>query len=132
MIFRSSKPASQSKAKGARQETPLEKRRREISELESKLRADTERTQQFIKTAPQIAAERQKEQREAYISNAVSPGARGNVRLPDSRYLAADAVAAPRVRRRDRKEGKWVFFLLVMALFVAAWWAWQTLFQTAF
>ena len=80
----------------------------------------------------QIAAERQKEQREAYLSNAVSPGARGNIRLPDSRYLAADAVAAPRTRRRDRKEGKWVFFLLVMALFAAAWWAWQTLFQTAF
>jgi hypothetical protein len=96
MIFRSSKPASQSKAKGARQETPFEMRRREISELESKLKADTERAERFIKTAPKIAAERQKEQREAYLSNAVSPGARGNVRLPDSRYLAADAVAAPR------------------------------------
>jgi hypothetical protein len=132
MIFRSSKTASQSKAKGARQETPFEKRRREISELESKLKADAERAERFIKTAPQIAAERQKEQREAYLSNAVSPGARGNIRLPDSRYLAADAVAAPRTRRRDRKEGKWVFFLLVMALFAAAWWAWQTLFQTAF
>ncbi len=132
MIFRSSKPASQSKAKGARQETPFEKRRREISELESKLKADAERAERFIKTAPQIAAERQKEQREAYLSNAISPGARGNIRLPDSRYLAADAVAVPRTRRRDRKEGKWVFFLLVMALFAVAWWAWQTLFQTAF
>jgi len=132
MIFRSSKPAGQSKGKGTGQETPFEKRRREISELESKLKADAERAERFIKTAPQIAAERQKEQREAYLSNAISPGARGNIRLPDSRYLAADAVAAPRTRRRDRKEGKWVFFALVMGLFAAAWWAWQTLFQTAF
>ena len=132
MFFRSKKPAGQSKAKGARQETPFEKRRREIMELESKLKADAERAEKFIKTAPQIAAERQKEQREAYLSNAVSPGARSHIRLPDSRYLSAEAVVAPRARRRDRREGKWMFFLLVMGLFVAAWWAWQTLFQTAF
>ncbi len=132
MIFRSKKSATASKAKGARQETPFEKRRREILDLEAKLKADAARAEKFIKTAPQIAAERQKEQREAYLSNAVSPGARANIRLPDSRYLAADAVVVPRARRRDRREGKWVFFLLVITLFVAAWWAWQTLFQNAF
>ncbi len=132
MIFRSKKPSSASKAKGAHQETPFEKRRREILEEEARLRADAARAEKFIKTAPQIAAERQKEQREAYLSNAVSPGARGNFRLPDSRYMAAEAAIAPRHRRRERREGKWVFFLLVMALFASAWWAWQTLFQTAF
>jgi hypothetical protein len=46
--------------------------------------------------------------------------------------MAAEAAVVPRQRRRDRREGKWVFFLLVMALFASAWWAWQTLFQTAF
>jgi hypothetical protein len=132
MFFRSKKPATPSKAKGARQETPFEKRRREILELESKLKADAARAEKFIKTAPQIAADRRKEQRDAYISNAVSPGVRRNISLPDDRYLEADAMVAPRVRRRERREGKWVFFLLITTLFVAAWWAWQTLFQTAF
>lgn len=101
-------------------------------EKEARLKAEAARAEQFIKTAPQIAAERQKEQREAYLTNAVSPGAQGHTRLPDWRYMAAEAVVAPRARRRERREGKWVFFLLVAGLLVAAWWAWQTLFQAAF
>jgi hypothetical protein len=49
---------------------------------------------------------------------------------------AASPQTATGTKRKCAKvayrEGKWVFFLLVTALFLAAWWAWQTLFQTAF
>jgi hypothetical protein len=131
MFFRSRNNITPDKGK-TRKETPFEARRREIAEKEAKLKEEAARAERFIKVAPQIAATRQKEQREAYLSNAISPGNQGGLRLPDSRYLSADAISIPRARRRDRREGKWVFFLLIIGLMVAAWWAWQTLFQSAF
>ncbi len=134
MFSRSRKSLSPFKGKASRVEAPFEKRRREIAELESKLKNEEARAKHFIDTAPKIAQERQKKQREAFLSNATSPGMRDGFRLPDSRYgtLEANAAALPRTRRRDQRRGKWVFFMLVLTLLAAAWWAWQTLFQTAF
>jgi hypothetical protein len=132
MIFRSRKSSNASKARGARQETPYDRRLREIEEKRSKLLEEAERAKRFIEEAPKIAAARQREQRDAYINNAISPGAGGGFSLPDDRYLSAEMGRAPRVRRRERREGKWVFFLLVLGLLAAAWWAWHTLFQAAF
>jgi hypothetical protein len=132
MFFRSRNSSAPAKGKATRKETPFEARRREIAELEAKLKAEAERAERFIKVAPKIAADRQKEQREAYLTNAISPGNRSGLRLPDSRHIAAEAASLPRLRRRDRREGKWVFFMLILGLIAAAWWAWQTLFQSAF
>lgn len=137
MIFRSNKSkgsAKPEKSKGSRQETPFEARRRELADQEASLKAATERHENFIKKAPKIAEEIQKKQRETFLENASRVDRRGshNVVLPDNRYLHGEAAAPPRMRRRDRQQGKWVFFLLVAGLFVAAWWAWQVLFQPAF
>lgn len=134
MFSRSRKSAaSSSKGKAARVEAPFEKRRREIAEMESNLQAQLDRAKHFIDTAPKIAQERQKKQREAFLSNAVSPASLDGIRLPDPRIsLNASAATTQRSRRRDQRRGKWVFFMLVLALILAAWWAWQTLFQSAF
>lgn len=134
MIFKTNKPAS--KAKAAAAETPFEARRRALGEQEAALKAETEKHKRFIEVAPKIAAERQKEQREIFLTNAARADRKsphGAVQLPDSRYLHNDAgTVSPRSRRRDREKGKWVFFLLVALLAVAAFWAWQTLAHPAF
>ena len=138
MLFRSnnsSGTAKSSKAKSSKQETPFEARRRELAEQEAQLREATARHESFIKKAPKIAEEIQKKQRENFLVNASRidrGGSFSGVTLPDNRYLQGDAIAPPRARRRDRQQGKWLFFILVAALFIAAWWAWQTLFQPAF
>ena len=136
MIFRSNKSAA-SKPKGNTNETPFEARRRALGEQEAALKAETEKHRRFIEVAPKIAAERQKEQREIFLQNASRTDRKsphGAVQLPDSRYLHNDAAAvAPRSsRRRDREKGKWMFFLLVGLLVIAAFWAWQTLSHPAF
>ena len=127
---------SASKTKGARPETPFESRRRALAEQEAALKAQAEKHQRFIEVAPQIAAERQRQQREMFLRNAAQTdrtAPRGAVQLPDSRYLYNEAtVAPPRSRRRDREKGKWMFFFLILALLAAICWAWQTLAHPAF
>lgn len=135
MLFRSGKNPASSKTKTPKQETPFEARRRDLAEQEAQLKAATARHESFIKKAPKIAEEIQKKQRENFLQNASrieQGGAHRGVTLPDNRYLNGDATVAPRARRRDRQQGKWLFFTLVAALLFAAWWAWQTLFQPAF
>jgi small-conductance mechanosensitive channel len=130
MIFRSNRPAPAKKTKSPGVETPFEARRRELAEQENSLKAATKRHEQFIEKAPKIAEKIQKEQRERFIRNAAQidvRGSRGEFRLPDNRYLEADGLALPRTRRRNRQQGKWLFFLLLAGLIAAALWAWQML-----
>jgi hypothetical protein len=135
MLFRTGKPSSASKAKPSKQETPFEAKRRELAEAEAQIKAATARHEVFIQKAPKIAEEIQKKQRENFLHNASRidrGGAHRGVALPDNRYLHGDAAVAPRTRRRERQQGKWLFFFLVAGLICAAVWAWQTLFQPAF
>ena len=134
-MFRSNKPAQAKKTRTAGLETPFEARRRELAEQEKSLKAAAKRHEQFIVEAPKIAEKLQKEQRERFIRNAAhvdSRAARGEFRLPDNRYLEADGAVLPRTRRRDRQQGKWLFFLLVAGLVAAAFWAWQMLVAPSF
>jgi hypothetical protein len=134
MFFRSNKPGSKSK-KGSSSESPLEARRRKLAEEERKLREQTERHQQFIESAPKIAARKQEEQREAYLRNATRSnrftGPAATV-LPDIRINSDMPATSARERRRDRQRGKWMFFVLVGLLFLSAWWAWHMLSPGAF
>jgi small-conductance mechanosensitive channel len=135
MLFRTGNKSAGSKQKTAKQETPFEARRRELSEQEAQLKAAAARHESFIQKAPKIAEEIQKKQRENFLHNAARidrGGSHRGVALPDSRYLQGDAAVTPRARRRDRQQGKWLFFILIAALLFAMFWAWQTLFQPAF
>ena len=135
MMFRSNKPVQSKKTRTAL-ETPFEARRRELAEQEKSLKAAAKRHEQFIVEAPKIAEKIQKEQRERFIRNAAHVdsrgGVRGEFRLPDNRYLEADGAVLPRTRRRHRQQGKWMFFLLVAGLVVAACWAWHMLVTPSF
>lgn len=117
-------------------ETPFESRRRALAQEEAALKAQAERHRQFIEDAPRLAEEKQKRQREMFLRNAsrtdgLGPG--GTVKLPDSRFLQAEmAAGSNRTRRKDRQKGKWMFFLLLTALFVVAYWAWMNLAHPAF
>lgn len=135
MLFRTSNKSKGLKEKTAKQETPFEARRRELAEQEAQLKAAAARHENFIQKAPKIAEEIQKKQRENFLHNAARidrGGAHRGISLPDNRYLHGDAAVTPRARRRDRQQGKWLFFILIAALFFAMFWAWQTLFQPAF
>ena len=138
MIFRTKNSGASKGKAGAsgKAETPFEARRRALSEQEAALKAETEKHRRFIELAPKIAAERQKEQREMFLKNAARADKKspyGAVQLPDSRYLNNEAaVMSPRSRRKDRQKGKWIFFLLLGGLAVAAYWAWLTLSHPAF
>ncbi len=140
MRLRPSKPTAQAKSKTPSLETPFETRRRELAEQEAELKAAADRHESFIKKAPKIAERIQKEQRERFLINASTVnrgGGQNPYRLPDDRHLddrmlRGDATGRPRERRRERQQGKWMFFVLVATLFIAAWWAWQTLFQPSF
>lgn len=134
MLFRTGK-ASASKAKPSKQETPFEARRRELAQAEAELKAATTRHEIFIQKAPKIAEEIQKKQRESFLRNASRidlGGANRGVSLPDNRYLQGDATVVPRTRRRERQQGKWLFFILVAGLVFAAIWAWQMLLPPSF
>lgn len=135
MFFRSSKSDRKSKKSSQHLESPLEARRRKLAEDERKVREQTARHERFIETAPQIAAKKQEEKREAYLRNA----ARANrmtgptaAVLPDVRINSDVPTVGGRVRRREKQRGKWTFFALVTLLFLSAWWAWHMLFSNAF
>jgi hypothetical protein len=112
-------------------ETPLEARRRELAQQELSLKAAEEKHRQFIERAPKIAEKIQREQRERFIRDAShieTRGPRGEFQLPDNRYLEADGTLMPTgTVRRTRQQGKWLFFVLILGLVVAAVWAWLTL-----
>jgi hypothetical protein len=135
MFFRSSKSSNKSKKTNAPLESPLEARRRKLAEEERKLREQTTKHEKFIETAPQIAARKQQEQRDAYLRNAARAsrlnGPAATV-LPDVRMNSDIPMASSRARRRDRQRGKWMFFVLVALLFLSAWWAWHMLYPNAF
>jgi len=137
MLFRSNNPTGtgkSAKGKATAHETPFEARRRELAEQEANLKAATARHESFIKKAPKIAEEIQKKQRENFLHNASRidrGGGRGGVTLPDNRYLNGEATIAPRSRRRDRQQGKWLFFLLVAGLFIALWMFWEAMWRPA-
>lgn len=135
MFFRSNKPGRKTKKSSQKLESPLEARRRKLAEEEKKIREQTARHERFIETAPQVAARKQEEQREAYLRNATlanrTNGPAATV-LPDVRINSDIPAAGSRIRRREKQRGKWTFFVLVTLLFLSAWWAWHMLSSNAF
>ncbi len=119
-------PRKPAKKKPASRDTPLDSAQRKIAEEEAKLQAKVQRFERLIQEAPKIKQERQRIQREQFISRAsraesraVSPAA-----LPDRRMYELNAGAPNHHKklRAERNRGRLTFFIL-LALFacVAAW-----------
>ena len=114
MARRSSKPV-----------TPLNQKQEELARAESKLREEMLKLERMIAEAPRLAEETSRRQREELLQRASAGGSRLDVSmaLQDKRY--GDETFGRRRRgslRKERREGRLLFLVLVIALAVAIIW----------
>lgn len=110
-----------------RSATALDQSKDELARRESELRGEMEKLERMIAEAPRVAEEVSRRQREELLMRANEGGSRLDVSLAlqDKRYGYGDGGGVPRRRgslRKERREGRIVFLVLVMALAVAVIW----------
>ena len=105
--------------------TALDQTKQELARQESELRDKMEKLERMIADAPRVAEELTRQQREELLIRATEERSRldVSVALHDKRY-GDDSRAAPRRRalRKERRDGRIVFLLLVIALMAAVIW----------
>lgn len=109
----------------SRSASALDQSKDDLARRESELRGQMEKLERMIAEAPRVAEEVSRRQREELLMRANEGGSRLDVSLSlqDKRY--GDAVGPPRRRgslRKERREGRIVFLVLVIALAVAVVW----------
>src|SRR5437588_7586351 len=107
-----------------RSATTLDQTKQELARQESELRDQMEKLERMIADAPRVAEEIEKRQREELLMRASEGGSRLDVSmaLHDERY-GGSAPAKPRGSlRKQRREGRIIFLLLVITLLIAAIW----------
>lgn len=104
--------------------TPLDDKQQELARREAKLRDDMQELQRVIAEAPRRAEESSRRQKEELFERA-----RGESRLdvsmtvPDKRFGDSYSYGGRRVSlRKERREGRIVFLVLVIALALAVIW----------
>jgi septal ring factor EnvC (AmiA/AmiB activator) len=105
--------------------TPLNQKQQELAQRESKLREEMQRLERMIAEAPHAAAEATRRTREELVSRANEGRGRLDVSmaLQDKRYSDGDGYSGRRVSlRKERREGRLVFLVLVIALAAAVLW----------
>ena len=103
--------------------TALDQTKQELAQKESELRDQMQKLERMIAEAPRVAEEIGKRQREELLMRASQGGSRLDVSLAlhDERY----GGSSPRPRgsmRKQKREGRIFFLVLVIALLVAALW----------
>ncbi|HEY4284186.1 MAG TPA: hypothetical protein VGM62_14065 [Chthoniobacterales bacterium] len=105
--------------------TALDQTKQELARQESELRDKMEKLERMIADAPRVAEEMTRHQREELLIRATEERSRldVSVALHDKRY-GDDGRALPRRRalRKERRDGRIVFLLLVVALMAAVIW----------
>jgi hypothetical protein len=108
-----------------RSTTTLDQTKQQLARQESELRDQVQKLERMIADAPRVAEEVGRRQREELLMRASEGGSRLNVSaaLQDKRY-GDDAGTAPRrgSMRKERREGRILFLVLVIALVTAAVW----------
>lgn len=105
--------------------TPLNAKQQELARRESQLRDEMQKLERMIQEAPMVAQERTRQQREDILSRATEGGSRLDVSiaLQDRRYRDGGAYNRPRrALRKERREGRIVFLVLVVVLAAAVLW----------
>ena len=106
--------------------TPLNAKQEELARRESKLRDEMQKLERMIAEAPRVAEETSRRQREELLLRASGGGSRLDVSmaLQDKRYGDGGGyVGGRRVSlRKERREGRIVFLVLVIALAAAVVW----------
>lgn len=105
--------------------TPLNDKQQELAARESQLRDEMQKLERMIEEAPRAAQERTRRQREEIMSRATEGGSRLDVSiaLQDRRYRDGGTSNGPRrALRKERREGRIVFLVLVVVLAAAVLW----------
>ena len=117
-----------------RSASTLDQTKQELARQESELREKMEQLEKMIAEAPRVAEELTRQQREELLTRASEERSRLDVSLAlhDKRFGDDGRHLAPRrALRKERRDGRIVFLLLVIALMIAVVWLiahFQTLF----
>jgi hypothetical protein len=106
--------------------TPLNAKQEELARRESNLRDEMQKLERMIAEAPRVAEETSRRQREELLLRASEGSSRLDVSiaLQDKRFGDSSGYSTPRRRslRKERREGRIVFLVLVIALAAAVLW----------
>ena len=109
----------------ARSITALDQTKQDLARQESELRDQMQKLERMIAEAPRVAEEITRQQREELLSRAGEERSRldVSVALHDKRYGDDSRAPAPRrALRKERREGRIIFLLLMIALAIAVIW----------
>ena len=105
--------------------TPLNAKQQELAQRESEVREKMQKLERMIAEAPRMAEETTRRQREELLERASEGSSRLDVSiaLQDKRFSDAGRSGGRRVSlRKERREGRIVFLVLVIALAAAVLW----------
>ena len=107
-----------------RSTTALDQTKQELARQESELRDQMEKLERMIADAPRVAEEVERRQREELLTRASQGGSRLDVSmaLHDKRYGDAGSGKRRGSLRKERREGRILFLLLIVTLLGAAIW----------
>ena len=105
--------------------TTLDQSKEALARQESELRAQMQKLEQVIEQAPRVAEELSRRQREELLRRANEGGARLDVSLTlqDKRFRDSSSDSRPHgALRKQRREGRIIFVLLVIVLSLVVIW----------
>jgi septal ring factor EnvC (AmiA/AmiB activator) len=107
-----------------RSTTTLDQTKQELARQESELRDQVQKLERMIADAPRVAEEVEKRQREELLMRASEGGSRLDVSmaLHDERYGGSAPAKSRGSMRKQRREGRIIFLVLIITLLIAAIW----------
>src|SRR5689334_14719225 len=108
----------------SRSNTPLDQTKQELARQESELREQMEKLERMIADAPRVAEAAEKRQREELLMRASQGGSRLDVSMTLQDWRQGEVGSAKRrgSLRKERREGRILFLVLVIALLAAGIW----------
>jgi hypothetical protein len=106
-------------------DSPVDQQQEELARRENELRDKMQQLQRMIEEAPRLAAETSRRQREELLARATQSGSRldASLSLRDRRWGDEESGTRPRgALRKERREGRIVFLVLVIALAMVVLW----------
>ena len=105
--------------------TPLNQKQEELAQRETQVRGEMEKLERMIADAPRVAEETTRRQQNELLTRATEGRSRldVSVALQDKRWGDDGRTGGRRVSmRKERREGRIIFLVLVIALCVAVLW----------
>ena len=108
----------------SRSTTPLDQTKEALARQESELREQMEKLERMIADAPRVAEAAEKRQREELLTRASHDGSRLDVSMTLQDWRQGEIGSGKRrgSLRKERREGRILFLVLVIALLAAAIW----------